>query len=89
MLEEVTPRLAGKDWKIMQPLSEKSTEELNELDATATTKVRTYVAYKGTEASTGALSPFQLGFLPSMTEGEIVDVTSTVFHEYVVHRKYG
>lgn len=56
VLEEVKPRLAGKDLKISPSLSEESTEELKGLGETATTKVRPYVAYKGTEANTGSIT---------------------------------
>jgi hypothetical protein len=56
LLEELKPRLVGKDLKIILPLSEEPTEELKGLGETATTKARIYVDYKGTEANTGSIA---------------------------------
>ena len=56
LLNELEPLLANKDLKIILPLGQKPTEELQKLGDVATTKARLYVNFKGTEANTGSIT---------------------------------
>jgi hypothetical protein len=55
LLEQLKPLLKDKDLKIILPIGQKPTEDLNQLGETATTKAKIYVDFHGKEANTGSI----------------------------------
>lgn len=56
LLKQLEPILGNKDLKIILPIGEKPTKELEKLGEIATTKARIYVDFKDKEANTGSIS---------------------------------
>jgi len=83
LLNQLTPLLKGKDLKIILPLGEKPTPELQELGEIATTKARIYVEFKNKEANSGSISFSDKIFNVVWLNDQILDVSTVEYSKCV------
>lgn len=83
LLKELEPILADKDLKIILPMGEKPTEELEKLGEVATTKARIYVDFKGKEANTGSISFSDRIFNIVWLNDQILDISTMEYSKCV------
>lgn len=83
LLYKLMPLLADKDLKIILPIGEKPTRELQELGEIATTKARIYVDFKGKEANTGSVSFSDRTFNIVWINDQIFDISAMEYSKCV------
>lgn len=83
LLKQLEPLLADKDLKMILPLGEKPTEDLEKLGEIATTKARIYVDFKGKEANTGSVSFSDKMFNIVWLSNQIFDVSTMEYSKCV------
>ncbi len=83
LLHKLTPLLTDKDLKIILPIGEKPTQELQELGEIATTKARIYVDFKGKEANTGSVSFSDRIFNIVWVNDQIFDISVMEYNKCV------
>jgi hypothetical protein len=83
LLDELKPLLAGKDLKIILPLGERKTEDLEELGEVATTKAKIYVEYDKKEANTGSIYLPSIVFNIVWRDGKILEISTMEYSKCV------
>jgi len=83
LLKELGPLLVNKDLKIILPISEKPTEELEKLGEVATTKARIYVDFKGEEANTGSVAFSDKIFNVVWLDNQVLDISTMEYSKCV------
>jgi len=83
LLKELEPLLGGKDLKIILPIGEKPTEELEKLGEIATTKARIYVDFKGKEANTGSVTFSDKIFNVVWLNNQVLDISTMEYSKCV------
>jgi hypothetical protein len=83
LLGQLKPLLVDKDLKIILPIGEKPTEELQKLGETATTKARIYVDFKGKETNTGSVSFSDRIFNIIWLGDQILDISAMEYSKCV------
>jgi hypothetical protein len=83
LLNKLLPLLEDKDLKIILPMGEKPTEEVQKLGETATTKARIYVEFKSKEANTGSVNFSDMIFNIIWLEDQILNITTMEYSKCV------
>jgi hypothetical protein len=83
LLDELKPLLAGKDLKIILPLGERKTADLEELGEVATTKAKIYVEYDKKEANTGSIYLPSIVFNIVWRDGKILEISTMEYSKCV------
>jgi len=83
LLKELEPLLGEKDLKIILPIGEKPTEELEKLGEVATTKARIYVDFKGEEANTGSVAFSDKIFNVVWLNNQVLDISTMEYSKCV------
>jgi len=83
LFKQLEPILVDKDLKIILPIGEKPTEEMEKLGEVATTKARIYVDFKGKEANTGSVSFSDTIFNIVWLNDQILDISTMEYSKCV------
>ena len=83
LLNELKPLLVGKDLKIILPLGERKSKDLEELGEVAVTKARIYVEYNKKEANTGSIYLPDVVFNVIWLDGKILEISAMEYSKCV------
>jgi len=83
LLNELKPLLVGKDLKIILPLGERKSKDLEGLGELATTKARIYVGYDKKEANTGSIYLPNVVFNVIWLDGKILEISTMEYSKCV------
>jgi len=83
LVEEIAPRLGGKDVKIILAEGHTASDAVRILGELATSKARIYKDYKGTEANVGSISFSNRVFEITWTENEILEIAAMEYDKCV------
>ena len=83
LLNELKPLLVGKDLKIILPLGERKSGDLEGLGEVAVTKARIYVEYDKKEANTGSIYLPDIVFNVIWFDGKILEISAMEYNKCV------
>jgi hypothetical protein len=83
LLEELKPLLKDKDLRIILPMGEKPTENLQKMGEVATTKARIYADFKGKEANSGSINLSDVVFNILWTRDQTLTISTMEYSKCV------
>jgi len=83
LLNELKPLLVGKDLKIILPLGERKSKDMEVFGEVAVTKARIYVEYDKKEANTGSIYLPDIVFNVIWFDGKILEISAMEYSKCV------
>lgn len=83
LLNELVPKLEGKDVKIILPLNSHATDELRKLGDVGVTKAKIYKVYKGVDAFSGSVSFADVIFNITWAVDKILEIDTMEYSKCV------